>query len=310
MSAPNSICEQAGGVISPGNPCVLSPQDAATGLGDWVYLINHRPTDLSWEIHNRIPDAPDPGYHAIEDAGGSDCNLDFYPVQILEWPKPNNVWPALDTTPMSTKDIVNNWRWYVDEFVDSAYAAKFTPYDPDYDQHKWASSSPADVLGTVISIKMLMFSKAGPLNPDNGSVITSECAENHWIFSTLWTPADKAHPVSGNRQFGISTLRAGESWSDAYSNRGESKGVTFVETGADMPYVYIRGVDRPTGALDAAGQSTIFKSSDSLWSGFQTRMAKWITDRGGKAHIPGSVWRQVNWNDKIKGKGLWTNHRR
>lgn len=316
MSAPDSICEQSGGVISPGNPCVLSPQGAATGFGDWQYLINHRPTGLNWEIHNRIPDAPDPGYHAIEDAVGEECNLDFYPVQILELPKINNVWPAMDKTPMSIQDIVYQLRTNINSFVDSANCARFEHYDPNYDRQKWESKDPNEVYGAVISIKMLMFTRLGGGNPEDGSVITSEYKSDHWIFSTLWTPEDGAHPVSGNRQFGVGVLRAQDSLDlTAYGpcinkNGNTSPGVSFIATGQDIPYFYIRGADRCTCSRHALKSGTVFECSDALWKDCQVRVARWIESLGGKAHIPGSVWRQLGWNNDIKSNGLWLNPHR
>ena len=314
MTAPEFICEQAGGVITPGNPCLLSPEAAATGFGDWKYLINHRPYDAQNEIRRRFPSKPAPGYHAIEDAIGPTCNLDFYPIQILEWPKPNNVWPAMDKTQMTTAQMVYRLRADINNFVDSTYAAHFDPYDNALDRPRWSSRVPSEVLGAVITIKMLMFTKIGPYAADHGSVVTSECAEDHWIFSTLPTTEDWGHPVSGNRQFGISTLRAGDSLSNAYSKTADgsnaSPGVSFQDTGQDIPYVYIRGADRPTNAVDAANSSIIFKSSDALWRGFQERMARWINTSGGKAYIPGSVWMQLDWDRDIKARGLWRNPQR
>src|SRR4051812_41218538 len=86
MTAPSAVCENAGGVIAPGNPCNLSPKAAKTELGDWDYLLNFRPWLFKQDIKARFPTAQDPYYHAIEDAKGDDVNFDFYPVQILKWP--------------------------------------------------------------------------------------------------------------------------------------------------------------------------------------------------------------------------------
>jgi hypothetical protein len=50
-------------------------------------------------------------------------------------------------------------------------------------------------LGTLFSIELMSLW-------EEGSVVTTAYGADHWIFSTVWTPKDLYHPVSGNRQFG------------------------------------------------------------------------------------------------------------
>ncbi|CAA9377131.1 MAG: hypothetical protein AVDCRST_MAG93-8906 [uncultured Chloroflexia bacterium] len=141
------------------------------------------------------------------------------------------------------------------EFFDTRYA-EFSPYD-EIEGNKW-SYSPLTTVGH--------FDMNGWLNLDDGSVVCSEFAPDHWIFSTLWTPDDQDHPVSGNREFGFF--------------------VPENPSGGDPYYVfYTRGADRPTGLLDYAVSNTIFAAAHSLWTSFQVKLTLFIDKNGGEANL-------------------------
>jgi hypothetical protein len=80
-----------------------------------------------------------------------------------------------------------------------AYFQSGTSFDPiPQDEALWNSSNP---LSTIISISIAL---------DDGNVVCSDFQSCCWVFTTLqalWKPftwKDGVHPVSGNRQFGIS----------------------------------------------------------------------------------------------------------
>lgn len=104
----------------------------------------------------------------------------------------------------------------------------------------------------------------------------SEITHNHWTFSTLWTPDDRSHPVSGNRRFGYEILSAGE-------------------------YMfYTRGADRTTTALDNQISTTVFGAAEHLWRSFQRRVAAFVNANGGIAHIEPADSHRYHWGPAIQ----------
>jgi len=121
--------------------------------------------------------------------------------------------------------------------------------------------------GAVVSIDMF----SSGINVDDGSVVLAEAAPDHWLFSTLWTPDDGGHPVSGNRQFGFVPASAGE----------------FI--------FYTRGADRTTSQLDNALAATVFGAAHRLWLSFQRRLAAFVNSNGGSAGIEVPVSNRYDW---------------
>ena len=157
-------------------------------------------------------------------------------------------------------------RLNINSFVDTRIA-EFSPYD-DGEAAVWKSGSP---LGSVVHIDMKAF--GGWVNPDDGSVVVAEAAADHWIFSTIWTVMDMAHPVSGNRQFGYTAAEGG--------------GFVF----------YSRGADRTTGLLDLATMSIVYSSAHNLWLSFQGGVAAFVNSNGGSATIGSATSIRTPWPD-------------
>jgi len=294
MTAPSVICQRAAGRIAIGNPCQLSPQEEGSGIGDWTYLINHRPPDyvkslLNYRFHGGVETDPGKLYHCIEDGYG-DVNLDFYPVFLHELP------PAY-----TLEKIVEHVRWNINDFVDPTQG-NFEPYDVTVDS-QWVLSDPNSVLGTVIHIDMLTPKWLCTVynNPDDGSVVVTEATRRHWIFSTLWTPDDYAHPVSGNRQFGAAILPAEYPLPDIYSSNLDLR-----ENQGNVPYFFTRGADRCTGAADwTVSGVVVFPSADRLWRSLQDRVCAWVNRNGGHARIPGRISVRKDWATDIVYRGGW-----
>jgi hypothetical protein len=221
----------------------------------WADLINHRPSvALQTALLARF--GPSSGYfHAIED-GFAEINLDYYPVRVDKLPIVNGV----EWTPEA---LLHHIRLNINDFLDQEIAT-FEPYEPKYnptslrDKQCWESETPENA---VVSIDMK--SIRGYLNMDDGSVVCSLFEPKRWIFSTLHTPEDGAHPVSGNRQFGF--FRTEEGWT----------------------MFYIRGADRATGIHHDLGNiiNIVFGAAERLWKSYQQKLEFFIRKNLGSASI-------------------------
>lgn len=247
-------------VAPPRRARTVITQSLATPFGfaatEWEPLISFRPPTaiqtavngkgLNWHVHR------------IEDAYG-DINLDYYPVSI-------SAMPVVGGRTLSAEELLSYTRLNINSFVDTRIS-EFSPYD-GAEAAVWNSGSP---LGSVVHIDMKAF--GGWVNPDDGSVVVAEHAADHWIFSTIWTVMDMAHPVSGNRQFGYTAA--------------EGAGFVF----------YTRGADRTTGVLDLAAMSVVYSSAHNLWLSFQSGVAAFVNGNGGSATVGSATSIRTPWPD-------------
>ena len=237
---------------------------------DWQYLISFRPpTTVQNSVNQRFSWILKPSViEHIENAYG-EINLDYYPVAVSNLP----TIPTIPGRAATAEEFLSYIRLNINNFVDSGVSA-FEPYDNVIDNPKWNSSSPLDA---VIHIDLRIGSEL--LNPDDGSVVVSEFAPDHWIFSTIWAPRDLDHPVSGNRQFGFQQT---------------------IDTGAPNKTIYIfytRGADRITGFLDNLVSSIVFSSADKLWRSLQTNISNFVNTNGGLAVSLNPISDRFNWDD-------------
>lgn len=232
------------------------PCPPLSDLGDWQALISFRPpTSVQSGLKHPGP-TPDWEVHRIEDAKGP-VNLDYYPVTVSHLPAPNGV-------AMTAEMLLDYIRRDINRFLSSKFA-EFAPYDSS-SETLWASPNP---VGAVLHIDMNMGSSYA--NPDDGSVVCSEAASDHWIFSTIWTLGDQDHPVSGNRQFGFVSVADG----------------SFV--------FYTRGADRTTGFIDEILQKAVFEKAHELWSSLIAGIASFVRTHGGKAQIDSPISCRYDW---------------
>jgi hypothetical protein len=293
MTAPDEICDSSVGTVVAGNPCHLSPPGDTLGFEDWRYVINFRPpsgvtSTLKTRFHSGpMPLTPEIIYHQIE-LGTGDINLDFYPVYIQTLPN------DAGGNQMSANGTLDYIRTHMGDFMDNSSSGHnplagsganvyLKPY-ADQDVTQWASSSP---LGTVMHFGI------GGANwevtvKENLSVVAAEMAADHWIFTTIWTPKDLGHPVSGNRQFGMATRRVGDTYSQQY-------GLVFGDpVTTDTLYFYTRGADRCTTIGDWALHTTVFMGGHMCWLGLQRRVRNWIVANGGQASFPNAAPQPAN----------------
>jgi hypothetical protein len=85
--------------------------------------------------------------------------------------------------------------------------------------------------------------------------------KKRFTFSTITSPLDYNHPVSGNREFGIFENPNGD-------------GYTF----------YIMGVDRQSDWMFALANTfgNSFAKADELWSSIQKNMTNFLNNQGGR----------------------------
>jgi hypothetical protein len=257
-------------------------------LKEWCDLMKMKPPEqVLAELKAR-----NMSLHDIEDAAGGDVNLDYYPVTITQM-------PTIDGQQLTPEQFVQYMRDNPDKFFDTNLA-DFNPYDPK-DGTRWASDDP---LGSVFNIDMGLGSSWLDWvdNVDDGSVVASEVTNRNWIFSTIYTRGDMAHPVSGNREFG-------------YTNFGREGG------NQQEVVVYTRGADRLTRRADVALNATTgpladawrhltgnaagepwfgnkgvpFAAADELWSRFQRRVYDFVKSHDGEATIGDRVSRRVDY---------------
>ncbi len=233
-------------------------QSLATPFGfaatEWEPLISLRPpTSIQAAVNAR---GVNWHVHRIEDANG-DINLDYYPISVAAL-------PTIGGRTLTADELLSRIRLDINHFVDTRLA-EFSPYDAG-EASMWTSGSP---LGAVVHIEMKAF--GGWINPDDGSVVVSDFAPDHWTFSTIWTVMDMAHPVSGNRQFGYTASEGG--------------GYVF----------YARGADRTTGLLDLAAMSVVYSSAHNLWLSFQSAVEAFVNANGGSATVGSATSIRTPW---------------
>jgi hypothetical protein len=212
--------------------------------------------------------------HRVEDGWGP-VNYDQYDVSVSRMPHASSVMSGPvggdPNRPATDVELAYFIRTNLNRFVDSRLAS-FEPYDAVPDGPLWAMPLP---LGAVIHIDMrdprgsTQFSE----NPDDGSVVVSSVSPRSWTFSTIFTVKDGAHPLSGNRIFGIDE-RAPGNWS-----------------------WFTSGAVRPTGVVDAVVQSEIFGAAHALWTSHQQIVANFVNSNGGAATVGHSIAERHGWDE-------------
>ena len=122
----------------------------------------------------------------IKNAGEYQINLDRFEINV-------NALPIVNGSRLTPVEFLNYIRRNLNNFVDNSITTFQPYYDPNdniNDATRWNSNYPT---GSILHLN---------ISGDNGSVIVSSNLPNQWTVSTLRTPLDGAHPVSGNRTWG------------------------------------------------------------------------------------------------------------
>ena len=183
----------------------------------------------------------------LQNATGPVVNSDFYPLKITALP-----------TGMDMAGLVEYFRTHLNSFITPGLAS-FTPYVDSYiNDTQLFNQTGSQSVGSLIHIQMA----------DNGTVVESDYQSNsnttYYKFSTMSSPLDFNHPVSGNREFGI------------YADPNNPGQYTF----------YTMGVDRTSDWMFALVNTfnTVFNGADKLWLDMQTHMINYINLHGGQAN--------------------------
>ena len=274
-------------------------------LSAWRDLLNFQPpkgTLRELDRRNRqeaaryqyrpyAPLAPIPYYvHTLDDAYGP-VNLDYYSIVITKK-------PSLNGHEMSAEEFLEYFRTHVNDVINPG-DAHFNPYTPE-DNKKWLSSDPVNTIFSIPLGSIVKNPLAGPktldpyIRPDHGAVIASAVTPRYWRFTTIATPNDLEHAVSGTREFGVVPSTTGYT-------------------------VYTRGTDRTTGLFDRMVSATsalyngdegaVFEGGDALWRSMQKGLVRLVESLGGKASIPVDqvISRRYDWQN-VKRKYIMPGH--
>lgn len=193
--------------------------------------------------------------------------MDFFGVRV-----PTSALPGTQSPAQYLENVRKDFPTYVDTTL-----SRFEFYPGlEGEQQRWESNNP---LGTAFSIQLM----AGGVDwLDDGTVVTSGYNSADWTFSTVYSPADGFHPVSGNRRFG-------------YQDNGDGT-VTL----------YTRGVDRLSNYGTQLGNwlskfkpnyrpdGIAFINADDLWASFQQAIA---ADIGTQATILTPVTHRTDYDE-------------
>lgn len=241
-------------------PTALSVGPSLPPLPEWADLISFRPPRAVQEAVRARSGIFAWDFHRLESAVG-DISLDYYPVRVT-------VLPSLAGSRLAPAQLLSIVRKALNSVINTAIS-EFLPYDEAVDGPVWLSESP---LNAVLHIGI----KLEGIEPEAGSVACTSFRPDRWIFSTLWTPRDLRHPVSGNRAFG------------------------FVANEDGTHTFYTRGADRTTGPDDWALSHVIFSGADKLWTSFQDGLVAYVKAKGGEAHKEPKHAERYNWPEAAR----------
>lgn len=225
----------------------------------WKDLAEHKPNQA---VKDRVQQLNQESYDIemqyIEDASGAIVNMDYFPVEITQLPEN----PATGET-FTGREFFNYIR---ENFADICFNdnTSFGPYNQTEAQ-RWNSTN---YLGTVMRFDIAVSLFGIFPGQQDGSVLCTDQQNQSWIFSTIYTSQDHSHPVSGNRQFGLTANPDGT--------------YTF----------YTAGVDRVAESFDELvselpNTAGAFEGGEEIWSSLQNNLKNFIndTENGGTATV-------------------------
>jgi len=213
----------------------------------------------------------------IEDAFGSVVNCDYFYIEISQLPYLNGA-PNNGGTQMTASQLIEYFRTHLNDFIGNNINVSFQPYyhyiagSVNIDETAKFNSSYTNSLGALVHIDMV----------DDGTVVESGYNQNnttnhyHFTFTTMKTPLDYAHPVAGNRRFGI--FKQGNSY-----------------------YFYISGVDKTNdfsttlANIDWLGNIS-FSAADELWQSVQQGMIQFVETHYGIIYDPQQAIIRPKWS--------------
>ncbi len=220
-------------------------------LARWQRIASHRfPAKVQNKMQRLSQENPDYGFLSVNDymTGGLTANMDYFSVKVNKLP-----------AGVSPNELLEEIRLDINSYINTVFS-EFNPetnLDTGEDEVKlWNSVNP---VGALLTIDI-------PTNP--GSVMCVNRDRSSWMFTTVKTPKDGLHPVSGNREFGYKANLDGS-----------------IE-------IYTSGVDRFTLYKDEKlGEYLVdltlgvvaedaFYGADKLWKSFQKGLKENLERRG------------------------------
>lgn len=247
-------------------------------IADWGGLLSFRPSP---EVQQQLA-LRNHYVQRIERAWGL-LSADYYPVKVTRM-------PTVDGHPTGPTELLNYVRKNINSFAPQSLT-DFSAYQT-VDSERWKSNVPD---GSVLHINMKL-DMGVSINTDDGSVVCAEASACHWVFSTVWTPHDLFHPVSGNRMFGFydSSVQSPVATSNDYAfsgdlNRYRTKSFTF----------YTMGSDRAASVTSRSSPFMLFESQKLIWTHFCKNLVEYISKNNGIAEL--QQWRThpLDW-DRVK----------
>jgi len=247
-------------------------------LPKWQQVAQHVPPQSVIDKLNSLDDnytsilSGDWEIQYIEEANSPIVNMDYYPIRITTLPKD----PATGIK-FTPEGFFNHVRKNLGAFFQGS-GTEFGPYNST-EGIVWNSSN---YLSAIMRFDIDV-SLVGVLpGQQDGSVICSYVNGNVWRFTTIESPRDWNHPVSGTREFGL-------------------------EVNPDGTYTfYTRGVDRVAEPFDQfmgklPNTQNAFDGGDALWSQFQLNLVSFVNSpvNGGSSQSLAKVVNRPDW-EKVK----------
>ncbi|WP_268052824.1 hypothetical protein [Chryseobacterium sp. SL1] len=242
-------------------------------IDDWKPMADHQ---MPQSVKNKLKDINSKTHwyqddliiQNLDNAKGKSLNMDLFSVKISKMPnKPGT------SEKFTHKEFFDYFRLHLNDF-----AEKFTPVvDTDLgvnDTALWNSTNP---LNALISIYIPVI-----VGHNNGTVICSGVTSNTWVFTTITSPWDSEHPVSGNRFFSY-----------------------YINPSDNAMYIYTRGLDRvnlPIFNNLSVDSNPAFNGADELWSGMQAKIKKFVKDHGGTENDATIISPEIYRPDWVKVK--------
>ena len=237
------------------NPKTASTYQKNSDARPWKDLIKFKPSSsVLKSTDERIAAF---ALQKIEDVVSKKVNLDYYAVTIDKLPRGFE----------NAEAFFSYFRKNLNSFLEGG-GAEFESYNSKEGKIWDSDNATSSVMSFQINMPVY--------DVDEASVMTGQSATNSWVFSTVFTFHDLGHPVSGNRQFGITTNPNG------------------------THTLFIRGADRIHSAADITfGGTRIFQGAHRLWSKTMLNVATYIIVNGGAAMVNPHVSKRIDWDESL-----------
>lgn len=245
--------------------------------------VNQRIVNTSLQFPSRYTSG---NFHTqnITNASGPVVNCDFFALHITQLP-----FDSYGQVRMTSDQFLDFFRQNINildnlgdnttttygQYDDPGYVNDYTPFHSNYESSIGTMAhfhNPADISGQIVY--------------NDGTVIESgfdrTTAHKWFVYTTMKTPLDGQHPVSGNRRFGIQPDQI-------------NGGYLF----------YLRGVDRTTDGFTTIVNNllgSVFDGADALWNSEIKGVKNFIQQNGGSAGLypnGGTEIKRLEWNGNL-----------